>query len=318
VKAGTGDSKAGLAYGIAAYGLWGAVPVYFKTLQHVPAAELLAQRIVWSTVLLIGIVTLRQSWSNLIHCLRTPRTRTTLLFTTLLIAVNWFVYIYGVTTQRVMQTSLGYFIAPLASTALGVLVLKEKLRPGQIVALSLAVLGVVVLTVLAGELPWIALTLAVSFGLYGLLRKTVAADSLTGLTIESIMLFPIALGYAVWLMWFGQAKFAHLNRQTDLLLIAGSVVTVVPLFCFAQAARRLRLTTMGFLQYLSPTGQFLLAIWLFDETVNVHKLAGFAFVWAALAVYTIDALMAWRRNRRLTIAQTVVPEPAVDQTMASG
>lgn len=304
MKVATGDSKSGLLYGIAAYGFWGAVPVYFKLLEHVSATELLAQRVAWSTLLLLGIVTLRRGWGQLIHCLKSPRIRTTLFLTTLLIATNWFVYIYGVSTKRVMQTSLGYFVAPLVSTALGVFVLRERLRMAQTVALALATFGVLILAFLAGEVPWIALTLAISFSLYGLLRKTVAADALTGLAVESLMLLPFALAYLIWLGVAGNGKFAHVNRQTDLLLMVGSVVTVAPLFCFAQAARRLRLTTIGFLQYLSPTGQFLLAIWLFGEALNPQKLAGFIFVWAALAVYTVDALVTWRRHRRLLAPST--------------
>lgn len=301
MKVASADSKSGLLYGIAAYGIWGAVPAYFKALAHVAALELLAQRIVWATVLVLLITALRRRWEPLWRCLKERRTRRTLLLTTALIATNWFVYIYGVTTQRVMQTSLGYFIAPLVSTALGVFVLRERLRLGQMVALTLAMIGVVVVTILAGEMPWIALSIAVSFSLYGLFRKTVAADAFTGLAIESFFLLPFALTYVIWLGWNGTAQFAHVNRLTDLLLVSGSVVTVAPLFCFAQAARRLRLTTIGFLQYLSPTGQFLLAIWLFGEALTTHKLAGFLFVWAALVVYSLDAVVAWRRNRRVAL-----------------
>lgn len=306
-----GESKAGLLYGIAAYGMWGAVPAYFKALMHVSALELLAQRIVWAAVLVVFIMLVRRSWGAVWKCLKDTRTRNTLILTTLLIATNWFVYIYGVSTQRVIQTSLGYFIAPLASTALGVVVLRERLRTGQVIALCLAITGVLILSFLAGEVPWLALAIAASFSLYGLLRKTVAADAMTGLTIESFFLFPFALGYVIWLSANGSAQFGHVDRQTDLLLIAGSVVTVAPLYCFAQAARQLRLTTIGFLQYLSPTGQFLLALWLFGETLNTFKLVGFVFVWMALAIYSVDALAALRRRRRnIDTASTISPDPA--------
>jgi chloramphenicol-sensitive protein RarD len=176
-------------------------------------------------------------------------------------------------------------------------VLRERLRLAQTLALILACLGVIVLTVSTWEFPWIALLLAVSFSLYGLFRKTVAADALTGLSVEALLLLPLALGYVVCLQYRGEAKFAHLDRATDALLIAGSVVTVLPLFCFAQAARRLRLTTLGFLQYLSPTGQFLLSIWVFHEAFTREKLLGFTFIWAALAVYSADAVLGYRRRR---------------------
>src|SRR5262249_53445771 len=196
--------------------------------------------------------------------------------------------------KHVMQTSLGYFIAPLVNTGLGIVVLRERLRFAQMLALVLAILGVVVLTVSTWEFPWIALVLAVSFSLYGLFRKTVAADALTGLSVEALLLLPIALGYVLWLQYHGEAKFAHANRTIDALLLGGSVVTVLPLFCFAQAARRLRLTTLGFLQYLSPTGQFVLSIVMFHEDFTREKLLGFLFIWVALAVYTVDAVWSYR------------------------
>ncbi|HLW68948.1 MAG TPA: EamA family transporter RarD [Gemmataceae bacterium] len=293
----SGDSRSGWLYGIGAYGFWGLVPVYFFAVREVPALELLAQRIVWSTVLLALILSFIGGWKALGHCLATPRIRNTLLLTTILIAGNWYVYIYGVTTERVMQTSLGYFIAPLVNNALGIVVLRERLRLAQTLALILACLGVVVLTVSTWEFPWIALVLAVSFSLYGLFRKTVAADALTGLSVEALLLLPVALGYVLWLQHRGEAKFAHVDRATDALLIAGSVITVLPLFCFAQAARRLRLTTLGFLQYLSPTGQFLLSIVVFHEAFTREKLLGFSFIWAALAVYSADAVWGYRQRR---------------------
>ena len=307
----SGDSRSGWFYGIGAYGFWGLVPIYFYAVREVPALELLAQRIVWSTVLLGIILCLIAGWKTLGHCLSTPRIRNTLLLTTLLIAGNWYVYIYGVTTGRVMQTSLGYFIAPLVNNALGIVVLRERLRLAQTLALILACLGVVVLTVSTWEFPWIALLLAVSFSLYGLLRKTVAADALTGLSVEALLLLPLALGYVLWLQYRGEAKFAHLDRAIDALLIGGSVVTVLPLFCFAQAARRLRLTTLGFLQYLSPTGQFLLSIVVFHEAFTREKLLGFAFIWAALAVYSADAVWGYRRSREINVHR----EDAKDATI---
>lgn len=292
----TGDSRAGWLYGIGAYGFWGIVPLYFHAVRLVPAEELLAQRIAWSTLMLAVILCLTGGWPALRHCLATARIRNTLLLTTVLIAANWYCYIWSVTHNRVMESSLGYFIAPLVNTGLGVFVLRERLRLGQMLALSLAISGVIVLTVSTWQFPWVALVLAVSFSLYGLLRKTVAADALTGLATESLLLFPVALGYCVWLQFQGTAAFAHVDRVTDVLLMAGSVVTVLPLYCFAQAARRLRLTTLGFLQYVSPTGQFLLSIVIFHEPFTREKMLGFVFIWVALGVYSVDAVWSYRER----------------------
>jgi len=290
------DSPSGFLYGVAAYGLWGVVPLYFRQVQHVPPTELLAHRVIWSTVLLVIILSAARMWGELGRSLATPRTRRTLLLTAILIAFNWYGYIYAATHDMLVEASLGYFIAPLASAALGVIVLRERLRRAQVMALALGALGVTILTVQTRTLPWIALLLAGSFSLYGLFRKTVAAGALTGLTVESLLLLPLALGWAIRVQVNGSASFAHAGRTTDLWLLAGSVVTVLPLYCFAQAARRLRLTTIGFLQYLSPTAQLLLAVFVNDEPFHFAKLYGFAPIWLALALYSLDAAWAYRRK----------------------
>jgi chloramphenicol-sensitive protein RarD len=297
------DSPAGLLYGVAAYGFWGVVPLYFRQLRHVPADELLAHRIVWSTLLLIVILTAARMWGDLRRGLAVPRTRWTLLLTAILIAINWYSYIYAATHDMLVEASLGYFIAPLASAGLGVVVLRERLRPAQMVALALGATGVMILTVQAGTFPWIALLIAGSFSLYGLFRKTVAADALTGLTVESLLLLPLALGWAVWVQVRGPASFGRVDRATDLWLLAGSVITVVPLYCFAQAARRLRLTTIGFLQYLSPTGQMLLAVYVNREPFEAAKLYGFGPIWVALALYSLDAVWGYRIGRAVSVSE---------------
>jgi chloramphenicol-sensitive protein RarD len=287
--------RSGLLYGISAYGLWGLVPLYFRALRLVTAQELLAQRIVWATLLLALITFAIRGWGLVRRSLTVAKTRRTLILTSVLIGVNWYLYIYAASTDQVVEASLGYFIAPLVNTALGVVVLRERLRRLQVLAIALAGLGVMILTVQQGKFPWLALGLALSFSVYGLLRKTVAAEALTGLVVESLLLTPIALAYLGWIQWTGEAKFGRMNFQTDLLLAAASVVTVVPLFCFAQAARRLRLTTIGFLQFLSPTVQFLLAITLLGEPFNEQQFYGFAPIWLALVVYTMDAALKVRR-----------------------
>jgi len=298
------ESRTGLLYGIGAYGFWGLVPLYFRAVKDVRPEELLAHRVVWSTVLLAAILSVTRRWGSLYTCLIVPRIRWTLLLTTVLIAANWYCYIWAATHDQLVQASLGYFIAPLASAGLGVFALRERLRRAQLLALILAAIGVIVATVQAGTLPWIALGLAGSFSVYGLLRKTVAADALTGLAAESLLLTPFAAGYLILALMDGTAAFGHIDRTTDILLLAASVVTVVPLYCFAQAARRLRLTTIGFLQYLSPTGQLLLAVFLFGEPFQIERLYGFIPIWAALAVYSYDAMTAYRRLKK--------PEPAVE------
>ncbi|MFL5339812.1 MAG: EamA family transporter RarD [Gemmataceae bacterium] len=288
------DSRSGWLYGVAAYGFWGVVPLYFRALRHVGPLELLSQRVVWSMVLLAGLLTILGRWGDFRRCLAEPRTRRSLLLTTILIAVNWYCYIEATALQRVVEASLGYFMSPLASAGLGMLFLGERMRRLQLAALVLATVGVAILAVLGGRVPWLALALVGSFSLYGLFRKTVAADALTGLAAESFLLAPLALGYIAWLQVEGKSAFGT-DLGTDLLLMAGSVVTVVPLFCFAQAARRLRLTTLGFLQYLSPTGQLLLAVLALGEPFDRDRLLGFAFIWAALAVYSADAVLGYRR-----------------------
>jgi chloramphenicol-sensitive protein RarD len=300
----TPESRAGLLYGIAAYGFWGVVPLYFALLRDkVSALEFLGHRICWSTLLLGAIISLLPGWGRLRRCLTEPRTRRTLILTALLIGVNWYLYIYAADTRQLTEASLGYFIAPLANAGLGIVVLRERLRWMQVLAIGLAALSVVTLTVLHGAFPWLALGLAASFSVYGLFRKTVAADALTGLTIESILLTPFALGYLIWLQTTGTGKFGHLDRMTDFLLIAASAVTVAPLFCFAQAARRLRLTTIGFLQFLSPMIQLFLAVIVLDESFDERQLAGFIPIWLALVLYMADALLHARRVRALA------PEP---------
>lgn len=284
------ETRAGLLYGVAAYGFWGLMPLYFYALHGVSAWELLSQRIVWSCLLLAVLMTLTRGWKRFLAAIRMPRTRRMLIATALLIAVNWCCYIIAATTDQVVQASLGYFIAPLVNTALGVLVLGERLRRLQKIAIALATIGVILFAVMVGEFPSLGLGLALSFGIYGLFRKTVAADALTGLAVESSILAPFALGYLIWLQLHGGAKFGHVNRTTDLLLMAASVVTVVPLYCFAQAARRLRLTTIGFLQFLAPTLQFAIAITVGPEEFELNKLAGFAFIWLAILIYTRDTL----------------------------
>lgn len=274
------------------------MPVWFHAVRHVGPWELLSQRIVWSALLLVVVLSLVRRWKTFAASLASPRTRRTLVITACLIAVNWSLYITAAVTQQIVQGSLGYFIAPLMNTALGVLVLGERLRPLQKAAIALAIVGVVVFAILSRAIPGLALGLAVSFSIYGLLRKTAAADALVGLTAESLALAPLALAHIVWLQVNSTAAFGRMDRSTDLLLVAGSVMTVTPLFCFAQAARRLRLTTMGFLQFLSPSIQLVIAVGFLGEAFRTAQVYGFGFIWLALLIYTWDAVRQKRAAPR--------------------
>ena len=292
-----GSVRAGVAYGVAAYLWWGVVTVvYFKVIREAPPPEMLAHRIVWSVCLLAVLMRIYRRWDVAFEAARDRRTVVMLLGSTTLITVNWFVFIISVVTDRVLEASLGYFINPLFSVLLGVVFLKERLRRWQMVSVLLAGAGVVYLTVQHGKVPWIALVLAVSFGLYGLLRKTSRVDSLVGLTMEVTLLLPLAFGYLVYLLIDGTLYFGSGTRSMDVLLILGGVVTAVPLLWFANAARRLRLATVGFLQYIAPTMQLLAGIYYGESFTRVHAIS-FGLIWTALLIYSIDAVRASRANR---------------------
>lgn len=285
--------RQGFAFAVAAYGLWGLVPIYFKALADVPPAEVLAHRIAWSAPILAAMLALGGRARVFARCMASPRMPATLLASTLCIATNWFVYIYAVSSSQLLHASLGYFMNPLVNVVLGLAVLSERLRPLQWVAVGFAALGVVVHTAMAGGLPWISLTLALSFGLYGLLRKVVAVEAVAGMAVEIALLLPLALAY----LWLTGSAWQHDGTATRALLVASGAVTTFPLLCFVGAARRLPLTTIGFLQYLSPTISFVVAVALFHEPFDTKRLLGFLCIWAGLVVYSFDALP--RRSARL-------------------
>lgn len=296
------DSRAGVLYGLAAYGCWGLMPLYFDAVRSVPAGEILAQRIVWCSVLLAIVLTLAGRWGEMFDRLRSWRVRWTFCLTAVLLSINWLTYIGGVTTGQTVETSLGYFINPLLNVVLGLVVFRERLRGGQVLAVSLAAAGVGSLVVMAGTVPWIALSIAFSFGLYGLLRKQAPVDALLGLSIETFVMAPFALGYLVWLGQRGSLSFGQADLTTRGLLLASGAITAVPLLCFGHAARSLRLSTLGFLQYLAPTAQFLLAVFHLKEPIDQSKLVCFALIWAALAIYSIDLWRAFADGRATVVA----------------
>jgi chloramphenicol-sensitive protein RarD len=296
-----GTSREGLLYGLAAYGWWGLVPLYFKALGAVPPGELLAHRIVWSVVFLAPLLSLGGRWGALGRCFRSRTVLPTLLVTTLLIAVNWFIYIYSVSSNQVVQSSLGYFILPLANVVLGLLVFGERLRRLQWWGVGLAAAGVLLRTVEAGQLPWLALALAATFSVYGLLRKLTAVDGLVGVSVETLLLLPAAVAYLGYLGAAGASSVGTDDLALDGLLLLSGVVTAVPLLCFGQAARRLRLTTLGFLQYLSPSLQLLLAVGVFGEPFRLVELAGFVLIWSGLVFYVVDAVLVARQLDRALV-----------------
>ena len=284
------DRARGFAYGLGAYGLWGLMPVYFKALAEVPPPELLAHRVAWALGLLLLVGLHQDRLAALRAAVLVPRTLAFLLGTTIFIAVNWLIYIWAVVNERVVEASLGYFMTPLVNVLLGVLVLKERLERPVVVALALAAGGVLWLTLLSGVPPWVSLGLAVSFGSYGLLRKLVAVGAVPGLTVETALLCPLALVYFVGAGSHGNLAFLSGSSGRDLLLVSAGPVTAIPLLLFAGAVRRLPLISLGFLQYLSPTIQFLLATLVYREPFGLARAVAFGFIWAGLAVFAVQAL----------------------------
>ncbi|MEI6825800.1 MAG: EamA family transporter RarD [Desulfuromonadales bacterium] len=291
------EAATGLGYGITAYLIWGLFPVYFKALTAVPALQVVSHRIVWSVLFLSLILGWRDKWGVVTEAFRDRRVVILLISSALLIATNWLVFIIAIGHAQVIQSSLGYFITPFVSVLLGVIFLKEQLSRLQTVSLLLAAAGVVLLTVHYGRFPWVSLILAVTFGSYGLFRKIVSVDSITGLTVETLLLSPFALGYLVYVSLNGTGSFPGQALQTNVFLVFAGVATSVPLLLFASAARRLRLATIGFLQYITPTMHFLLAVLLYKEPFTRSHLTCFVLIWAGLCCYSYDAVRRMRAVR---------------------
>ena len=295
-------NRSGLLFGLGAYLLWGVLPLYFKALVHVAPTEIVAHRILWSLVFLGALVTLWRRWPAIRAAVTTSRVLMTLILTSILIAVNWLVYIYAVVSGHVLEGSLGYYLNPLVNVLLGVVLLKEKLSRGQMFAALLAAAGVAVLAAGAGEGLWISLTLAASFALYGFLRKVAPVDSLEGLSVETVLLAPFALGWLLWLQRSGEIGFGTFGIGTDLLLALGGAITAIPLLLFTAAAKRLPYSTLGFLQYIAPSLQFLLAVLVFDEPLTTAHIICFAAIWTALAIFTFEGLRAAAKARAAAAA----------------
>lgn len=273
---------------LAAFGFWGVVPVYFKAISHVSPDDVLAHRVVWSVPLIACLLTARRGWPAVIAALRRPRVLATLLLSASLVATNWFFFIYGVATGRILQTSLGYYINPLVNVLLGMLFLRERLTRLQGVAVVLAAAGTASLALRSESFPWIALVLAFSFGFYGLLRKTVSVDSVGGLFVETLLLLPAAAGYLALLAFRGSGAFRLSDPPTAALLAASGAVTALPLIGFAGAARRLPYSTLGLMQYIAPSVSFLLAVSVYGERFTAAHAVAFGLIWLALTCFSVD------------------------------
>ncbi|WNI17194.1 EamA family transporter RarD [Actinacidiphila sp. ITFR-21] len=292
-----GEQRTGLVYGFAAYGLWGVFPLFWPLLEPAGAMEILAHRMVWSLVVVAVILLVLRRWAWLAELVRQPRRLGLVAVAAVTVSVNWGMYIWGVNSGHVVETALGYFINPLVTIALGVLVLHERLRPVQWVAVGIGAASVAVLTIGYGRLPWIALTLAFSFGIYGLVKKKIAMGGLESLAAETSVQFLPALAFLLVLGARGDATFTHHGPGHAALLAACGLVTAVPLVCFGMAATRLPLTSIGLMQYVAPVLQFLIGIFYFHEHMALERWAGFLLVWSALVLLAWDALRTAGRGR---------------------
>jgi chloramphenicol-sensitive protein RarD len=299
------ERRLGVLSGLSAYALWGLFPLYFPLLEPAGGLEIVAHRVLWSVVFVGLLLTVRRNWSQVRALVSDPRRLLVLTGAAVLIAVNWLVFVYGVNSGQVVETSLGYFINPLVSVLLGVVVFSERLRPLQWAAVGIAAVAVAVLTIDYGRPPWIALALAASFGLYGVMKKVVRVEAAPGLFVETLLVaVPAAIVLAV-LHSSGQGTFANAGTGHALLLASAGIATAIPLLLFAAAARRIPLSTVGLLQYLTPLMQLAIGVFVYDEPMPPARLAGFVIVWIALAVFTADSLRHARAGSRRPVGVTV-------------
>jgi chloramphenicol-sensitive protein RarD len=287
-------SNKGIWYGIAAYAMWGFFPIYWKLLHDVPALQLLGHRIVWSFLLLLAFIFITHQWNDFRAVAFDRKTLGIYSVAGVLLSLNWLIYVWGVNAGFIVETSLGYFINPLLSVLFGVIFLREKLRPLQWLPVVVAAIGVTYLTITYGRLPWIALSLAVTFGLYGLVKKLSPLGSVFGLTLETGIVFPIALVYLTVIQASGAGKFLHDGTTMDLLLVGAGIVTTIPLVMFASAAKEIPLNMIGVLQYFAPTIQFLIGVFLYKEPFDHTRLIGFGIVWVALVIFWVENIIAHR------------------------
>jgi chloramphenicol-sensitive protein RarD len=289
------DTAKGTITTIIAFFLWGIFPVYWKALQHVSSTQILAHRVIWSLVFLLFLLSVQRRWKEAKFGISLSRDIPRFLFTSFLLAVNWLTYIWAVNTNQIVEASLGYFINPLVNVCLGMIFLRERLYRWQVVSVVFAFIGVLFLTLQYGRVPWIAFTLAFSFGTYGLLRKTAKAGSMVGLLFETAILTPIALAYTIGLDIQGSGAFFSIGLTTDVLLAGAGVVTAIPLLLFAHGARRIQYSTVGFLQYIAPTGQLLVGVFFYKELFTGTHAISFGFVWMAIIIYSISSFLSYKK-----------------------
>ncbi|WP_041791033.1 EamA family transporter RarD [Rhodoferax ferrireducens] len=287
----------GLFYAALAYTAWGLLPVFFKQLTRVNAFEIVMHRMVWSLVFLLCVLAVLKRWAWLRDLARQPRVLLAFAVSALLLSVNWSVYVWAVQNAHMVDASLGYFILPLVNVALGFAFWNERPRPGQWLAVAVAAAGVLWLTVQAGRLPWVALVLAITFGIYGLLRKLAKLGALEGLTLETLLLWPMAVGMLAWWAWHGQGALVQGDPATLGWLLLAGPLTAIPLLLFAAGARRIPMATLGILQYISPSLQMLLGVWLYGEAFEPARAIGFYLIWMALVLYSADSFWNARKQR---------------------
>ena len=290
----------GIFLAVTSYLMWGVTPIYFKMLGVVSTDEILMHRMVWSLAFLLVVLGVRRQWSWLVPALRNPNVMWRFTASAIVLTINWYGYVWSVNHDRVMEASLGYFINPLVNVMLGFLLLRERLRTGQWASVGIAALGVAWLTWMAGDVPWLGLTIAFSFAAYALLRKTAPLGALEGLTLETMMLFPFAAGLLWWMTASGQSAITSpdVPTLTKVLLLMTGPITAVPLLLFASAARKISMSLLGILQYLAPTIQMMIAILMYGEPFNSVKLVGYIAIWTALVIYTAEGMLHSRRESR--------------------
>jgi chloramphenicol-sensitive protein RarD len=300
-------ARQGVFFALAAYSFWGFAPIYFKSVQQVPAFEILAHRIIWAFILVFILIVGLKRLNRLKPIIRSPKMMFRLTVATCLLGGNWFLFIWAVNANHMLDASLGYYINPLLNVAIGMAFFQEKMRRLQLFAIGLAIVGVGIQVVTFGSVPWVALALASSFAIYGAIRKRLPVDSISGLWLETTLLVPVMLGYLLFFADSTSADMTANSWQLNLLLMAAGLVTTIPLLCFTAAAQRIRYATLGFFQYIAPSLMFILAVNLYDEPLAESKLITFVIIWSALALYTFDSVIQRQRNRRLK--KSAVQEP---------
>ena len=300
------NERQGVIWALGAYVVWGVLPIYWKWLGHVPSSEILTSRVIWAFIFILLFVVMMRNSKLLILDIRTlwqnQKAFWSLFFASALISCNWFLYIWAVNNNHLVETSLGYYINPLISVMLGIVFLKERLTSAQKLAVVIALIGVIILTISYGRFPWLAMALAISFAIYGLMKKTIPLDAARGLAIETLFIVPFALIYYIYLFVSDKAIMFHQDLQTDILLVFTGAATAIPLVLFAKGAQKMPLYMIGFLQYIAPTCMLFLGVFIYGETFNAIDLLSFSLIWLALIVFTVSKVMEVR-TKKLKLAK---------------